>query len=686
MSASATPTSAPTGAETGWAYRPHLDGIRSVAVYLVVLFHAGVGRLSGGFIGVDVFFVLSGYLVTSLLVRNLRRDRSVDLKRFYAGRFRRLLPASAVVLVVTAVVFRYLAAPSEAAGALGQMRASAMYYANWAFVADAQDYFAADLDQSPVLHFWSLAVEEQFYILWPLALALVYRLTRPMGVRQWAAVRGVIVAAMAASAVGAAWVARTDLTRAYYGTDTRAYQLLAGALLAVSPGVVDVARRTLAPRAFDLMSGLCVLALVVVATPWFGVSAVTRGLVVTVITVVILVALEAGGAGWVKRALSLPPLVYLGRISYGTYLWHWIVIVALERELDLSTRGVAVATILVATGLASLSYQILEMPVRRGPALDQRRIQVIATGLALSLLLGTVVLPRLLTARGEQVVTVAPSTRGPSPRQASDVDWPFAKGDVQPFDDCARRGPAACTLVKGTGPKVLLLGDSHALALTPMMIELAEQRSLTLSVVTSPGCPWAVGLVDLDPDAEGCQDRRSRWYREIVPALDPDLVVLAQRPMTDPTNSIELSDVDRGRLPQGSRKLVEAVELRSRQTIEPLVEAGRDVLILEPIPVLPKGQDMTTCLAEATTTDECRFVTATAPSDVERIYRRLADEIDGVSTADLDRMVCPYLPICDPLAGRVVVFRDDIHLTRTFAASLAEPFGRCLTESGLLPP
>ncbi len=232
----------------GRGYRPHLDGLRALAVYLVVAFHAGVGRASGGFVGVDVFFVLSGYLVTGLLIRDLDGpDRRVRFGRFYSRRVRRLLPAAAVNLVVTAIVFGAVAAPVELADAQRAIRAAALYVANWHFISQSADYFAVDVESSPVAHYWSLSVEEQFYVVWPVLLAGIYALAR----RRRGSERRVVQGAIALGALGSFVLARSlagpDISRAYQGTDTRAYQLLAGALLAVTPGIVgphrSVARR-----------------------------------------------------------------------------------------------------------------------------------------------------------------------------------------------------------------------------------------------------------------------------------------------------------------------------------------------------------------------------------------------------------------------------------------------------------
>jgi peptidoglycan/LPS O-acetylase OafA/YrhL len=199
------PPTSPRRGTGGGRYRPFLDGLRAVAVYLVVVFHAGSDRFSGGFVGVDVFFVLSGFLVTQLLLRDLVATGAVSFRRFYARRFRRLLPAAFVALVVTALVFSALASPVEVADAAGGFKASFLYSANWWFISQSSDYFGADLSASPVLHFWSLAVEEQFYVVWPLLLGGLYALThRFFGAQQWKALR-VIVAVGAVASVTLAW-------------------------------------------------------------------------------------------------------------------------------------------------------------------------------------------------------------------------------------------------------------------------------------------------------------------------------------------------------------------------------------------------------------------------------------------------------------------------------------------------
>ncbi|MFM8236642.1 MAG: acyltransferase family protein, partial [Actinomycetota bacterium] len=218
-------------------YRPHLDGLRAVAVYLVVAFHAGLGKVDAGFVGVDVFFVLSGFLVTKLLLADLVRHGRFDVRRFYARRSRRILPAAILVLAVTAIAYRLMAPPADVVDAMGGFRAASVYVANWFFINQSTDYFASDLTRSPVLHFWSLAVEEQFYLLWPLILGGGFFAVKRLGSARWVVLRVLVGGLAVASAVAAVRIGSSDLARAYYGTDTRAYQLLAGALVALSPAL-----------------------------------------------------------------------------------------------------------------------------------------------------------------------------------------------------------------------------------------------------------------------------------------------------------------------------------------------------------------------------------------------------------------------------------------------------------------
>ena len=678
-----------SGRGGGGVYRPELDGLRAVAVYLVVAFHGGSGWLSGGFVGVDVFFVLSGFLVTQLLLRDVVGSGRVGLGRFYARRFRRLLPAAFVVLVVSGLVFSALASPVEVADAVGGFRAAFLYVTNWFFIRESADYFGADLGTNPVLHFWSLAVEEQFYLVWPLLLGGLWAVAGRFGRGRWRVVRGVVAAGAVVSLVWAWSLRGSDPIRAYYGTDARAYQLMAGALLALTPGLVGrLGVRFAGVARWVGLVGL--VGLVGAASSWVEVDAIERGIVVTVVTVVVLVCLEAGAGGPLWWGLSRDPVVYLGKVSYGTYLWHWPVILVIDRSFDLSPVTTIGVTVLVATALASLSFQLLEHPIRVSGFLDRYRAPVIASGLALSVFSALVIIPA--------IVEPSPTAAAPSPGSPATtgftpvppgLDFTAIKTDVVPFTSCLDQPVSACTIVEGTGAHLLLIGDSHAAMMIPTFRAIAQQHDLTLSVSVKPGCAWQRGiyrvpdgLVGLAPAFEDCKGEKDDLYDRVIPALDPDIIITGAVDYL--ARGVSHVFTDDGRLQTDSPEYGRYLE---QTTVRSLAEVGGDrrkVLLIEPIPVSEQGFDPIACLSEASVVEACRYVASTEPSALELLYRRLDAESDRVWSADLDRLVCPFLPICDPVVGGIVVQVDGSHLAPSFAVGLASSMTEYLELNGIL--
>ena len=670
-------------------YRPQLDGLRAVAVYLVVAFHAGIAAFSGGFIGVDVFFVLSGYLVTKLLLRDFAAAGRINLRRFYARRFRRLLPASFVTLIITAIVFTAIASPSDAASALGGFRSAFLYVANWHFIGQSNDYFAANVNTNPVVHFWSLAVEEQFYVLWPLLLAFAYGMTRRAGDRQFAVLRAVVAVAFVISMVGALHIATTNLNRAYYGTDTRAYELLGGALVAMSPAAIDYARRYL--RLVNAAGLLGLGLLVLIGTSFFSIGPITRGIVTVAVTCVLLVALEAHDRGPHVRLLSSPTAVYLGQVSYGTYLWHWPVIVVATLVTHLSPWSMFAIACLLGTGLASLSFQVLERPVRQSRFLDGFRLPVIACGLAISLVSGLVIVPAIMkhghgASTGPGPLTLhsgGGSGAWPVPTPTN-LDWKaiLAEKPIQPI--CLGRAVDQCTLVHGTGPKVLLMGDSHARMFIPTFEAIAKRDSLTFSAAVKPNCPWQIGMQYAAPGLRGaCEAYQNDWYTRVVPQLDPDIIVVVDRGLDDPQNFVSVQSTNGRQVAHGSPGYEDALTSGSRQALQRLRRSGRKILIIEPIPLAPLAVDPLSCLSAAKYLEDCRYVASAAATPLVRWYR---SEANGTSlwSMDLSKLVCPYFPICDPVVNGDVVKRDGNHLTEEFALKLVDPIEAQMRSDGIL--
>jgi peptidoglycan/LPS O-acetylase OafA/YrhL len=353
---------------------PALDGIRAVAVALVLAEHGGIPGVSGGFLGVDVFFVLSGFLITSLLLDEQGRTGRIALAGFWIRRARRLLPA--LIVMVLAVVAARAIFPPEATATLRDNAVAAFFWvANWAFVAQRTDYFSQGTPPSPLQHTWSLGVEEQYYLLWPLLLIVVVAV---IGARARWAVFALATAGAAGSAAAAILMASdAGVNRVYFGTDTRAQALLVGAAAAallVRDWSVLTAGGTLIRTRWRrwVAGGLSVLGLAMLAVlAHFATGSAgdfRAGLLLAValaaVLVVAPVALDQGGL--VARALAWRPLVWLGAISYGVYLWHWPIFLALNGERTGWSGWRLFALRCAATvAVAAASWWLLEQPIRR---------------------------------------------------------------------------------------------------------------------------------------------------------------------------------------------------------------------------------------------------------------------------------------------------------------------------------
>ena len=353
-------------------YLPGLDGLRALAIIGVLLYHAGIDWLPGGFLGVDVFFVISGFLITSLILEEYDRSGRIDFKRFYLGRARRLLPAVVVLLIVVgiAVLFVY----QDALSAFRQDALATIFYVNnWWYVLVDQSYFES-MGRPPLLkHLWSLSVEEQFYLLWPVvALLLVRSGGRPL-VRRIALLLAVASTVwMAVIAIRNGYPVDADPSRAYFGTDSHSMGLLVGAALATvwRPGRLS----THIPRGTQvIVTGTGIVALAVVVafylfvgefTPWLY----RGGFLALAFFTTVLIAAVTHPASVLGPALGVGVLRYLGRRSYGIYLWHWPIFMVTRPGIDVPwSEPVAFAARLALTlGIAELSYRLVEMPIRRG--------------------------------------------------------------------------------------------------------------------------------------------------------------------------------------------------------------------------------------------------------------------------------------------------------------------------------
>ncbi len=679
---------------TAWTYHPALDGVRMLAVVLIVLFHAGVSGAENLFIGVDVFFVLSGFLVTNVIMSEIDAEGTLRLSRFWARRVRRLLPAAVLTIVLTCMVFVLVVSLPERLNFVRQAQAALLYVANWQFILEARDYFAADAAHSPFMHFWSLSVEEQFYVFFPLLVLLVHRLAPRREKVMFAAFLSVAGLSVAAQAIHA----RRDPTLAYFATDARLYQLMAGAVAAlVLRGLV---RRGGGPerwaRPGGLLAGAGLLALTVVGMQALDLTVSMIGMLATGASVALVTGLYAAPQSLVARLLSLPAPVYLGKISYGIYLFHYPVILVLEQVLDVRPLVVAAIGGVLAAALAALSYQLVELPIRRSRLLDAFGWRTVATGVTASVVAAALVVGPVLTS--ERAPAVAAAGRSSQLPEAHGEAWmkrPVPAGlDFAAISEekgpgetwCTADQAEDCVVVEGGRPHVMLVGDSHARMLAAGFIPLAREKGFTLSTDIVLSCPWQLGVLNdsASPGAvESCKKSRSD-LRATIERLDVDVVVLS---------SLARSDVDgwQGKLVGLDGKpgpLPDMLYDGTVRTVRMIESTGAKVVIVKSVLGTvgydKDGWNPLDCLARAKRLGDCAVFASLDVPVVDGYYEALAAGNPDVATVDLDQVICPSEQVCAPVRRGQVVWRNHTHLASGFVRMIREEMWDRVTKTGLV--
>ena len=489
-------------------YLPALDGLRALAVLGVLLCHAQVSWAPGGFLGVDAFFVLSGFLITSLLVDEWRKHERIDLRAFWARRARRLLPALVLVVIAVGAYALFVARPDELDRIRGDAFGSLLYVANWRQLFESS-YFAQLATPSPLRHTWSLGIEEQWYLVWPLALLLALRFTRARRVDRDRRDR------RARDRVGVAdgiALGSHDPSRVYYGTDPRAQALLVGAALALL--VMRPRRR---PRQASATAGMVgleligIIAVVYLGWLWTHVADTSTwmysgGFLVEALAVAALIAASTRPYSPILGPLlSIAPLRAIGRISYGVYLWHWPVYVYLTPARTGLDDGPLLVVRLAATfGLAVLSYRLVEQPIRHRTMSRPRTlaVTVFLSGTAIAVLVG--------------VAVIAGSTASP----------------VSGLEHAAGRASAPTPVTRPNQvvvPRVLITGDSVALTLGYWLDPRQDARGVQIRTEATLGCGLTGGTVHSDgndvPTSDECAGWPLRW-RKTVDEFQPSVAVV----------------------------------------------------------------------------------------------------------------------------------------------------------------
>jgi peptidoglycan/LPS O-acetylase OafA/YrhL len=351
---------------TRLTYMPALDGIRAVSILGIMANHGGFAWADGGVISVNVFFVLSGFLITMLLMKEWARSGTIRLRAFWARRARRLLPALFVLLGGIGIYALFFAPQGTEPLLRGDGFATLFYVANWHQILAGQSYFAQVSSPSPLLHTWTLAIEEQFYLVWPLVVLGVMKLTRSTRALFVVAVLGVLGSAIAMAVM---FHAGTDPSRVYYGTDTRAQDILTGAAMGI---LLSGRRPAVGARARAGFSALAAMAAVVFAVEWMHINSSPNFtyrfgfLLADVMVALVICGVTMAPTGIPARVLGVAPLAYTGRISYGLYLWHWPVFLVLnDSRTGLTGYPLFVVRVAVTFVIAMLSWYLVETPVRQ---------------------------------------------------------------------------------------------------------------------------------------------------------------------------------------------------------------------------------------------------------------------------------------------------------------------------------
>ena len=665
------------------AFRNDIQGLRAVAVLLVLLYHGSVPYLSAGFVGVDVFFVLSGYLITGLLVRELETTGTIRLLDFYAKRARRLLPASFTVLgAVSAVLFivpRWipdLIIPQLYGRSISwDIQRSGLYVVNWLFAERAVDYHSTDVP-SPLQHFWSLSVEEQFYAVWPLLILAVGVAAASLGVRRTRrTLLAVLTIITVLSFAYSYWYSIAEPARAYFVTTTRIWEMSSGAMLAVLlPGVIERLRGRLAARRIAPIATVSGLATILGSSVLIGASTPFPG-IAALLPVGGTLALLAGGAlgstPGVTRLLESSPIQWIGERSYSLYLWHWPVLwfaMALFGTLSVMQSVLAIALSFLP---AALSYRWIEQPLRHHRVLRQPIRGVALGGFATvaAYMLGAMLLQT--TTNVEQTVAAAETV----PQIVEVLGVQVTAEDITPnFIDAREELPAGyasgcfdeflCPLGNPNAEThVLILGNSHAAHWVPTLEHLAGERDWRLTVMAASGCRTAIGAPSASQRFERCEtwpDAVRTGLSAIVDDQGVDLVLVSEnRILHDPT------DVERAHL---TNAYIASWDY--------LGQIDVPVAVVRPVPggnVV--GLDCPSLLVGDLV--DCALPIEEAINGERPIIDAAA--VHELAVLDLTDYFCVD-GMCPAVIDDILVRRDDNHLTVTFARAMADAFGKRLDQ------
>lgn len=671
--------------------RGDIQGMRAVAVAAVVIYHFAPARLPGGYVGVDVFFVISGFLITAHLLRELERTGSIRLRSFYSRRIRRLLPTAILVLAITVAASFALLPSSQLVETLRQAAASASYVENWLLATSVVDYMAQDAAPTPVQHYWSLSVEEQFYLVWPAALLLVAWIARrreSSGSR-----RPILAMLLALGGISLALsVVLTDVDRAsaYFVTPTRIWEFVVGGLLAFVPRV-----------AFGqvLPAVVAWFGLILIGCAAFSFTSATEfpGLLAAIPVAGTAAVIWGGGAQsrwWMPgRWLGFHPFRFVGDSSYAIYLWHWPVLVLLPLAIGTMSTWQRLSAIAAVVVLGWLTTRFFEAPTRRSRWMSSAPapwVLAIVSALVFCGLWGfsnVAVQARASAVAAEAQASVGSPCYGaaaliencePLSGDPSTVDPVLAAADAQnpEYTRCDQPLDESALVVCAFGPKdastrLALVGDSHATQWLGALARIADDRGWRVDTYLKSSCPLTRATRVLAGEPRERARHCVEWQEEVrtkLAATDVDAVLVSAY-----ARGYQWADRPGGEISDQA-----GIDGFAQQWIE-LNETVAPVIVIADTPFLG-GMSIPDCVATTTAPFlECSALrhNAVVP-DVMTAAAAATAGSANVATLDMSDLFCDTSR-CYPVIGGEIVFRDSSHLTWNFAASSAPELARRLS-------
>ena len=664
------------------SFRSEIQALRALAVLGVLVFHLWPEELPGGFVGVDVFFVLSGFLITDHLVRELASRGRISRPQFWARRARRLLPAAMLVLFFVSVVTLIWVPDTRWTQFGGEIVASAFYVENWALAAQSVDYMALSNVKSPVQHFWSLGVEEQFYLVWPVLLGAIWLFFRRRGGRTMRAVVVALAILTITSLIYSITLTALAPTVAYFSTFTRAWEFGAGATFAAiaARGGLRIPTRLAALTSWSGL-GLIVASMTLFSgdTPFPSFTAA-----LPVAGTLLVIASGRPLSGWGPRRLyELRAVQFVGDVSYGTYLWHWPLIILLPFVRGAPNGTIeSVAILFASIALGWTSKVLLEDPIRTRSFLARARprwsfaavaVTTAAVSIAtLPLVTHAIAAPETADRVGAcyGASAMVDAACGPADEVPLLADLSSFSADLPPaeFLQCelsTNNGKfQRCDFGEqgARGPHVALLGDSHATRMAEPIRDLVAEQQGRLSTFLLSGCASMTrettgSAWGFDAEyAETCRSVSQDMIEQIARDASIDVVVMTNR------SRLYVSD-DAERHPLTSDMV--------RDTVQEFQDAGKRVIVLRDPPerfaVPPQGgEGAADCPSRSEAPSDCALPRAAAEfADPMREGGTAA----GADVVSLDDLLCTDTQ-CMSRIGGVVVYSDDNHLTRSFALSL----------------